>query len=508
MTVVEARFARAGQRRIPRPPESPPSLLLRGKAVHALPPFQQSRVTTALPERGCVPPKRDQPQQIRPGQCALDQDAPARSVERDHGATSRRTEDSRAGRDRDIEHCANEPRGFFPCGEPNSIWALGACLALALLFVIAPLSSPAAVREVGAIRLTVGDLDRALAFYTKILPFEEVSQSMTAVGEADDLMGLGGTQLRIAELKLGDERITLTEHLTNKGRLIPADSRSFDHWFQHIAIVVSDMDKAYEHLRRHKVKHVSTAPQTLPAWNREAGGIRAFYFRDPEDHVLEIIWFPPGKGDPKWQHRAAGIPPAGHEDGTARGTRGSTLFSGTAGGTHGGTLFLGIDHTAIVVSDTDRSLEFYRDALGLRVAGGAENHGVEQEHLNQVFGARLRITALRAEHGPGIEFLEYIAPPGGRPLPPDAQANDLVFWQTQIFANGLAELIHRLREQRSKLVSRSVVAWPAETSNAHRTVIARDPDGHALQFIERGQGNNGEIPDAPRENRSTEDVRP
>jgi hypothetical protein len=35
--------------------------------------------------------------------------------------------------------------------------------------------------------------------------------------------------------------------------------------FQHIAIVVSDMDKAYELLRRAKVKHVSTAPQTLPA---------------------------------------------------------------------------------------------------------------------------------------------------------------------------------------------------------------------------------------------------
>jgi hypothetical protein len=115
------------------------------------------------------------------------------------------------------------------------------------------------------------------------------------------LLALKDTELRTSELKLGDERIRLTEHLRNKGRAIPADSRSFDHWFQHIAIVVSDMDAAYEHLRRAKVKHVSTAPQTLPAWNKDAGGIKAFYFRDPEDHVLEIIWFPPGKGDPKWQ---------------------------------------------------------------------------------------------------------------------------------------------------------------------------------------------------------------
>src|SRR5439155_15164856 len=210
-------------------------------------------------------------------------------------------------------------------------WALGARVALVLLLFVVSLSSQAAVREVGAIGLTVGDLDRALEFYTKELPFEKVSESKTAPGAADELLGLSSTQLRIAELKLGDERITLTEHLTNKGRGIPSDSRSFDLWFQHVAIVVRDMDAAYGQLRQAKVKHVSTAPQTLPAWNKDAGGIKAFYFRDPEDHVLEIIWFPPGKGDPKWQQRTPDIL--------------SAERSGTSGEEAGSTLFLGIDHT-------------------------------------------------------------------------------------------------------------------------------------------------------------------
>jgi catechol 2,3-dioxygenase-like lactoylglutathione lyase family enzyme len=257
--------------------------------------------------------------------------------------------------------------------------------------------------------------------------------------------------LRTAELKLGDERITLTEHLTNKGRAIPADSRSHDHWFQHIAIVVRDMDQAYERLRQHKVMHVSTGPQTLPDWNRNAGGIKAFYFRDPENHVLEIIFFPPGKGDPRWQP--------------------SSLRSGAPR-----PLFLGIDHTAIVVSDTDKSLAFYRDVLGLRVAGKSENHGVEQEHLNQVFGARLHITGLRAEHGPGIEFLEYITPHGGRPLSPDAKANDLVFWNTRLAVDHLSSAVQRVRESGVLFVSN-----PGEKS---RAVIVRDPDGHALELDE------------------------
>ena len=123
-------------------------------------------------------------------------------------------------------------------------------------------------------------------FYTKTLPFELVSISEASDREQDALLGLSDVKLRVARLKLGDERITLTEHVVNKGRPIPADSQSYDHWFQHIAIVVRDMDEAYEQLRSHKVKQISTGPQTLPEWNKGAAGIKAFYFRDPEDHVL------------------------------------------------------------------------------------------------------------------------------------------------------------------------------------------------------------------------------
>lgn len=364
---------------------------------------------------------------------------------------------------------------------------LGRCLAVVVLGWALAVPLRAAVRDIGAIGLTVGDLDRLLPFYTNTLPFE-LQRIVTGQGEEQDaLLGLTGTRTRTAELRLGDECITLTEHLANKGRLIPPDSRSFDHWFQHLAIVVRDMDRAYEHLRRNKVKHVSTAPQTLPAWNRDAGGIQAFYFRDPEDHVLEIIWFPPGKGDPRWQR------------------------TGSEGG---GPLFLGIDHTAIVVSDTEASLAFYRDLLGLSVAGGAENYGPEQEHLNQVFGARLRITALRAELGPGIEFLEYLAPPGGRPLPPEARANDLVFWHTRLAVDEWGDLVGRLRARPTTFVSKRPVrldgdgARPGRSSGAgcarHTySVLVRDPDGHALQLVGAG---GSPLPGLPASNRAGKPV--
>ena len=213
------------------------------------------------------------------------------------------------------------------------------------------------------------------------------------------------------------------------------------------------MDKAYAHLRKHQVRHVSTGPQTLPEWNPNAGGIKAFYFRDPEDHVLEIIWFPPGKGDPKWQRAT---------------TR----------------LFLGIDHTAIVVSNTERSLPFYCDLLGMKVAGESENYGVEQEHLNQVFGARLRITGLRSDQGPGIEFLEYLTPAGGRPVPQDSRANDLIFWRTDLKVGHLDEFAGKLRAAGVRFVSNGVVTISGNSLEPVKTLIVRDPDGHALQLVE------------------------
>jgi catechol 2,3-dioxygenase-like lactoylglutathione lyase family enzyme len=260
--------------------------------------------------------------------------------------------------------------------------------ALVLAFVVglsalaashAPDSAPLRVSTVDSIGLTVSDMDRALAFYTTTLPFVKVSD-VDVSGRAYELLtGVFGARSRIARLRLGTEEIELTEFLTPKGRPMPADLRSNDRLFQHIAIVVRDIDKAYARLRQHGVEHASTGPQRLPDWNTNAGGISAFYFRDPDRHFLELIAFPPGKGQARWQD-------AGEEN------------------------FLGVDHTAIVVNDTDATLRLYRDVLGMRVAGRSENYDVEQEHLNNVFGARLRITALHAERGPGIELLEYLVP--------------------------------------------------------------------------------------------------
>ena len=286
-------------------------------------------------------------------------------------------------------------------------------LPVLLALLLAPLAR--AAEAVGCLALNVSDADALAAFYTGVLDFAQ-QRAETRAG------------VRERRLALGEECVVLVEHRAPRGRPIAPGMRSNDLGFQHMAIVVRDMDAAYARLHEARVRQTSPEPQRIPDWNAAAAGIRAFYFRDPDGHDLELIWFPAGKGDPRWQAPSE-------------------------------RLFLGIDHTAIAVADTRRSVAFYRDRLGLRVAGESENYGPEQERLNGVFGSRVRITGLRAPRGIGIELLEYLSPADGRPAPADLRENDVAFWATTVD-----------------------VADPRALGVADGGLL-RDPDGHALRLV-------------------------
>lgn len=280
---------------------------------------------------------------------------------------------------------------------------------------------------VASVSITVRDIEAESKFFTEVLSFKKVLDTIVTDEQTLNTYGLNKeTKLQYVILSLGGESIKLLKFIGVTGRAYPADSRSNDLWFQHIAIVVKDMDKAYAGLLDHQVNHISTSPQTLPAYLPNAGGIKAFYFSDPEGHPLELIYFPPGKGHPKWQ--------LGTTD----------------------RIFLGIDHTAIAVSNTYKSKSFYEN-LGLHQAGHSENYGTEQEHLNQVFGARLDINGFTSGKGIGVEFLRYISPGGGRPFPVDSKPWDLWFYQTEI--------------------------QYSDDSTSFNQHLVKDPDGHSVLLI-------------------------
>ena len=309
------------------------------------------------------------------------------------------------------------------------------------------------VVAVDSIGMTVSDMDRSVAFYSNVLAFKPISDVEVDGPEYDQLWGIFGVRARVVRMQLGAQQLELIEFLAPPDvRPIPVPSYSHDLWFQHFAIVVRDMEAAWAQLRKHHVRQISPRPQTIPISNPAAAGIKAIKFRDPDGHNLELLWFPEGKGNPNWK-------------------------------TPGSNLFLGIDHTAMTVRSTENSIKFYRDLLGMTVAGGTLNMGAEQEHLDSLPGARARVTGLAPQMGPpGVEFLEYELPTAGRPIPLDSRPTDLWHWQTTLVVPDVEAAAASLRGT-AQFVSSSVVTLPDKALGFTKGFQVRDPDGHAVQVV-------------------------
>ncbi len=270
-----------------------------------------------------------------------------------------------------------------------------------------------AVKRIARVSLVTADPAASEAFYRNALGFERIE-----VREEE------GARLTI--LRLGRETVELAAY-ARQGRPYPPGSTSFDLWFQHFAIVVAPMRDAYARLRAAKGwTAISTdGPQRLP---ESSGGVTAFKFRDPEGHPLELLEFPSDKMPPGWQGR--------HNDGPC----------------------LGIDHSAIAVSDTAASVHFY-EALGFAVTARSLNQGMEQERLDDAPGAVVDVRALSIPGAPGphLELLGY-RHPIGRPAPP-MRPNDVA---------------------RTRLILETD-EMPAPS---HSPALRRDPDGHEAVLVE------------------------
>src|SRR5262249_14628512 len=278
--------------------------------------------------------------------------------------------------------------------------ALLAAAAVALLFLAPHLAQAqdraAGVQRVKTIGFTVADVERETNFFANVLQFEKIADFRVVGTEYDALTGVFNSNLHIVQLKLGEQIVELTQYVSpTTGRNIPVWSNSNDAWFQHMAIVVSDMDAAYKILQANNVRQISSHPITIPQSNAGAAGIKAIKFHDPERHPLELIYFPPGKGNPSWQAPS-------------------------------NKLFRGIDHTAMTVPSTDKGVTFYRDALRFAVGVTTLNSGTTQDVLDGLINDTCLVTATMPPVVPAhVEFLEYKSPPGGRLMPAETKASDL-----------------------------------------------------------------------------------
>ena len=316
--------------------------------------------------------------------------------------------------------------------------------------IITATNAMAAVARIDRISMTVADLGRTERFYREGLGFQTVKRErLNDPGWARLVAIKDATEQRLI-MRLGAQEVEFDQY-DDPGKAYPADSRSQDLWFQHIAIVVGDMNAAYRHLRRVQFTPISQhGPQTLPPRN---GSVEAFKFRDPDGHPLELLHFPHGQGRAVWQ----GFPK--------------------------GRLFLGLDHSAISVSDTSASTTFYAGLLGLRPAYKSINQGPRQDALDDVSGALVWVTGLRpvSSEGPGVEFLDYRMPPRNGSEPIDLKSNDIGHIHLSLGVDELTQEVKILERNRVRFISPGIVVLKSGT----RAAMVKDPDGHALLLEEK-----------------------
>jgi uncharacterized protein GlcG (DUF336 family)/catechol 2,3-dioxygenase-like lactoylglutathione lyase family enzyme len=327
-----------------------------------------------------------------------------------------------------------------------------------------------------AVSFSCADAEACAAFFCSQLGCRRLDAIEPGPGYAS-LIGLPGAQLKLVRLALGRERLELLEVQElgpgqQPGRPFPADSRSNDLWFQHICIVVRDLEQASAPLRQAiaegRLQTISSAPQRLPDWNSAAAGIEAFKLHDPEGHCLELLQFPPDKGDARWH---------GLDDATSPDPAG---------------VVLGIDHSAIGISDTERSCRFYDQLLGLRLGSNGINEGPEQDGLDGLDDTRVRISGHRCPSGAGIECLDYRSPAGGRPMPSDLGPQDRAHGQLRLQVGQvpaqLEAIAAHLETYGGRLISPGVVtlsAAEAQELGFRAGLQVSDPDGHCLQLVVR-----------------------
>lgn len=296
------------------------------------------------------------------------------------------------------------------------------------------------------VSLTTRDLNRSVLFYTRALGFA-AEHERRLEGEAfARIVGVRNAEARAVTLRLGADSVELVE-FAQKGRAYPIGSTSTDLWFQHFAIIVTDIDAAHARLARETgwTAISSDGPQLLPA---SSGGATAFKFRDPDGHPLELLSFPPDAVPARWRDAAPGA------------------------------VCLGVDHTAIAVADTARAEAFYVGMLGLSVGGRSVNRGVAQEQLDGTFNALVEVTALLTpdEASPHLELLCNRVPATGRPIAIDTRPNDVAATRLVIETDDLAGFVNEAIEKRLRFVSAGIVT----DAEGRESAMLHDIDGHLL----------------------------
>jgi catechol 2,3-dioxygenase-like lactoylglutathione lyase family enzyme len=159
----------------------------------------------------------------------------------------------------------------------------------------------------------------------------------------------------------------------------------------------------------------------------------------------------------------------------------------------------GLDHVSVAVADLDRSLDFYHRLLGVPVLGRGEEDGPPVSGPDGKVPSRFLYADLALGRGQILELLQYLAPKR-KPVHPTPYAPG--GGHLGIRVADLDVTLRRLRRAGVRPWFRPVrLASPAWWAGA-RIVYVSDPDGTAVELVERSRRAPGQEGVSSRKRRS------
>ena len=142
-----------------------------------------------------------------------------------------------------------------------------------------------------------------------------------------------------------------------------------------------------------------------------------------------------------------------------------------------------LHHAGMTVTDLERSLAFWRDALGMETVVDQESRGGYFEAITGEHDVVVRTHHLAfGGTGARVELFQFLSPAGGRHV---SRPADVGFAHVCVaIDDGLDELLARLVTAGGTPVTPEPVPIDRGANTGGRALYVRDPDGHVLELFE------------------------
>ena len=139
------------------------------------------------------------------------------------------------------------------------------------------------ITGISHVGISVASLERSLVFYRDLLGMRLIQEVPMRGANYDAIMGLKGTEGRIAVLRTGNLEIELLEFTRPPSRHVEPDRHVSDQGISHFAIHVKDIAGLYARLQAAGVR-VHSALVHFPSC-----ATTAVYFCDPDGNFIEML---------------------------------------------------------------------------------------------------------------------------------------------------------------------------------------------------------------------------